>query len=830
MDDLDEQIAESLQEVEPQVTSSDPGERKLARKLRIERRLEAIRRQLQPEEEEVENEKEKTITQQQIERSVDVLKKLLAEGEERVTNIMVASDARETDRRESEGINREKIIKALEDEAELAEEQFKHISEKWFNILKSNDPLHINDKMIQQKEKCEELIKQKDGIIAMLKEEIAVSEKKFASDQRKQIDDISLLSNRIEKQIALTRRAYREQLKLIEECMQVEQKILMESNDKKWEELYKKRDQEEIINSEKQSEQMEYFDQEMTKLRRDFQEKFRETKIKMERDIDELEQELERIKALALLNSEKLDYNYQILKKREDENIIIKSQQKRRINKLQDIVNTLKRKITDYSASTKQQVAKISAEIAKLQQSILDIESKADHFAEINDVKFNQLWDMNTERVLEVAGRILTIDKILHEQLLGLEWNEKGLLKRKELRKENLPSYREALEILQKEALATEPQKTLSLNRNRAVVKMDAKKEAVRANLLRRILKQLADRAGFIIEDRLQQILEPYLDEEKTLIRMDNVFSALNITKEADIDELIEYFLPYAHCPVCAGAAIADLKNEGVSELEIEVVNADVEHEVTTVTIVPSNTSGSKVSKSSGSARETDRDHQLVIPTTILPPPVLTTIVNDVVDQKDSESVSSEEQEEEAPLYETLDPLENMPPQKEGKKDDTLSEHTTTKMDMVEERLSCQFQHPLLISSVYILKALKHFVNNYYTQKAGLPTMGARLAHKRNTICRLVKESDIKMYWEQFKNIFTAENESIWDALAVGLTKYHEILKDRAKVNDEVVELRKENERLKILLGKYLENPKDPNLEPPCLHRNGKLPIRTKKS
>lgn len=179
MDDLDEQIAESLQEVEPQVTSSDPGERKLARKLRIERRLEAIRRQLQPEEEEVENEKEKTITQQQIERSVDVLKKLLAEGEERVTNIRVASDARETDRRESEGINREKIIKALEDEAELAEEQFKHISEKWFNILKSNDPLHINDKMIQQKEKCEELVKQKDGIIAMLKEEIAVSEKKI---------------------------------------------------------------------------------------------------------------------------------------------------------------------------------------------------------------------------------------------------------------------------------------------------------------------------------------------------------------------------------------------------------------------------------------------------------------------------------------------------------------------------------------------------------------------------------------------------------------------------------------------------------------------------
>lgn len=254
-------------------------------------------------------------------------------------------------------------------------------------------------------------------------------------------------------QITLTRVAYREQLKLIEESMQAERKVMMEVNSKKWEELYKKRDQEEQANSDKKYQQMEHFDNQMTELRREFQEKYRETKIKLERDIDDLEQELERIKALAILNSEKLDYNYQILKKREDENIIIKSQQKRRINKLQDIVNTLKRRISEYGEGTKQQIIKVSGEIAKLQKNILDIESKADHFAEINDAKFNQLWDMNMERVLEVAERILTIDKILHEQLLGLEWIDKGTLKRKELKKESLPSYKYAVEVLEQEGL-----------------------------------------------------------------------------------------------------------------------------------------------------------------------------------------------------------------------------------------------------------------------------------------------------------------------------------------------------------------------------------------
>lgn len=43
--------------------------------------------------------------------------------------------------------------------------------------------------------------------------------------------------------------------------------------------------------------------------------------------------ELEQVKAMCLLNAEKLDYNYQVLQKREDENLMMRAQQKRRINR-----------------------------------------------------------------------------------------------------------------------------------------------------------------------------------------------------------------------------------------------------------------------------------------------------------------------------------------------------------------------------------------------------------------------------------------------------------------------------------------------------------------
>lgn len=39
------------------------------------------------------------------------------------------------------------------------------------------------------------------------------------------------------------------------------------------------------------------------------------------------------MKATYLLNQEKLEYNYQVLKKRDEESTVIKSQQKRKINR-----------------------------------------------------------------------------------------------------------------------------------------------------------------------------------------------------------------------------------------------------------------------------------------------------------------------------------------------------------------------------------------------------------------------------------------------------------------------------------------------------------------
>jgi dynein regulatory complex protein 1 len=143
----------------------------------------------------------KTPIELQVEKSMSLLEKLIQEGDEYVTNVRVATEAREADRREREGVGKEKLLKELEEEAENAAAMFNEITNKWSGILKYNDPLHINEDIGSQKEKCDELIRQKDAIINDLKDKLRMAEINFAIDQRKQIEDVNSITRRIENQV-----------------------------------------------------------------------------------------------------------------------------------------------------------------------------------------------------------------------------------------------------------------------------------------------------------------------------------------------------------------------------------------------------------------------------------------------------------------------------------------------------------------------------------------------------------------------------------------------------------------------------------------------------
>lgn len=128
-------------------------------------------------------------------------------------------------------------------------------------------------------------------------------------------------------------KAYRRELSLIDDVIESERKMLVKNIIEKWEALYKKLQEDSIAGLDKRKDIMREYEEEMKRVMIEHQEEFRSQKITFELEIQELQQEVQSTKALCFMNIEKLDYSYAVLKQREDENAIVKNQQKRRINK-----------------------------------------------------------------------------------------------------------------------------------------------------------------------------------------------------------------------------------------------------------------------------------------------------------------------------------------------------------------------------------------------------------------------------------------------------------------------------------------------------------------
>jgi dynein regulatory complex protein 1 len=130
----------------------------------------------------------------------------------------------------------------------------------------------------------------------------------------------------------MTKACHRE-LSLIDNVIESEYKIMLENIKEKWEALYKKLQENTVMGLDMRKEIVRDYEKEMKEVMIDHQEKFRSQKINLELEMQKLQQEIQSTKILCFMNIEKLDYSHSVLKQREEENAIVKNQQKRRLNK-----------------------------------------------------------------------------------------------------------------------------------------------------------------------------------------------------------------------------------------------------------------------------------------------------------------------------------------------------------------------------------------------------------------------------------------------------------------------------------------------------------------
>ncbi|XP_057325450.1 dynein regulatory complex protein 1 isoform X2 [Microplitis mediator] len=734
---------------EPSVMSKDPEERILARRMRIQKRLEKIKKQDNKEDKELDA---KTETEKQIDASAELMQKLVDEGDEVISNVRIANEARELHRQEQDFAIRKILLEKLESELADSLDKYDEINSKWSELLDSKDPLDIYDGIQSQNNKCQQVLAQKDVIIVELKNALENADIKFSDDLKNQDEDIDILIDRIDTQINIICKAYRRELVLIEDALKNERSKILEDVTKKWDALYKERQDNEIRGVERRREIMREYENEMNRVLIEHQEQYRAQKIWLETECQKLQQDVENMKALCMINLEKLNYSYTVLKKRQDENAIIKNQQKRRINKLQDIITELKKNYAELENSTRLKIEKLQDQIIKTQKSIEELQSKSNHFTHVNDRQFMQIWEMNTRNADKLLDQIFKVDKIVYEQMLGLEWEppEESLLK-----KEDLPSYQEAMRIINK-----------SNNEQDSMIKLcqlkkkDTSPERVNLErkLLNYIMKMISDQTGFLIEDKVHELLKIHTQKAQIVIKLDHVFQALNITSEEQIHLLINFFLPYSYCSICS----EDKTTESSDELNKNLL---IEESVDKINL--------------------DDTTSIMDEKTLRLKEQILKLISSDVKNDDNQDAGRDE-------------LEDM----ESKH---LSDVTSVgkKSESEEMKLTCDKGHLLEIKSKNVIKALREFVEKYSrvtTRGLSDSKQEKVIPDNKIVLSRSISEKDIIEYWRRYRDIFSTDKEKLWDALMIGLQKYHDILKDRHKLMGEIEGIQRQNSELRRLL------------------------------
>ncbi|XP_023566673.1 dynein regulatory complex protein 1 [Octodon degus] len=528
----------------PSIHSDDPQERIQARRLRIAARVEARRREALGEylDGKKESEEDHSKSYKQKEESRLKLAKLLLYGTELVTNIQVAIDVREIHRRvEEEEIKRQRIEK-LENEVKTSQDKFDEITSKWKEGKQKRIPQELWDMLNTQQLHCAGLIEDKNKLISELQQELKIKDDQYVKDLKKQSDDISLLLERMEEQVKSMMKAFRQELLHIEKAFEVERQELLTNNKKKWEwalQAHSSKELEYLVNRMKR---VEEYEQQLNKQRIWDREEFIIIKIKLEQDVQILEQQLQQMKATYQLNQEKLEYNFQVLKKRDEESTVIKSQQKRKINRLHDVLNNLRSKYAKQIKQFQEENQSLTADYKRLVMQFKELQKSIRHFALIDDEKFREIWLMNEEEAKVLISRAFEVDKIIHTQHLGLPWTAPDFWFLHNVGPISQPLQKSATQIVEEVLRQTEEEGEEAASNPESY--LDLPKQ-ISSKTTKRILMLLCDESGFLIESKLLSLLLPLEKTECYLLRLDAIFSALGIESEDDLYKLVNFFFKY---------------------------------------------------------------------------------------------------------------------------------------------------------------------------------------------------------------------------------------------------------------------------------------------
>ncbi|GLC76023.1 DNA replication checkpoint protein Drc1 [Pleodorina starrii] len=401
---------------------SEREARILARRKRIQERLAALREGDHGGGKEGEKKEEIGKGKQQIIESKRRLMRVKYRTDQDVTSVRAAGDDRENQHRIAEEQTRQDLRAKLLAEAEQSARQNAAVAMRWADLFSIEVPQDLYTEIEAQRQACERIISSKDALISEVRGELKKKDDEFVKTLKRQAEDIDTLLQYMSRQFVEMQNAFKEELDEIENAFLQERSDLLESNRREMQELFDRRSRLEQDFMDRYLAAVESYQQQLEGHRQMDAEEYHILKIKLETDIQNLEQHLEAMRATYQLNTEKLEYNYRVLKEREKENSSTIESQKKKLSRQRDILSSLKQRYAETDRRYRDENMRLTDEYKRITEQFKDLQSKFRHFELVDTKKYKEVWGMKESEVAALVRQLLQADKVLHEQQLGWEW------------------------------------------------------------------------------------------------------------------------------------------------------------------------------------------------------------------------------------------------------------------------------------------------------------------------------------------------------------------------------------------------------------------------
>lgn len=387
--------------------------------------------------------------EKRLETTTTQLCDLQNDGLELIMNIRLANERREASRRIDEDKDRSQLMADLNHETDEATNKLNVIKNRWSDIIEVTDPMDLNDRLQCQNDRINNLLQQKDEIIAELQAALNKASDRYNTDQTKQEADIECLIDRIDEQIEVMKTVYLEHLELLHQSIDGERRTFKLFHSNVWQDLHDERSTNEMKMLTDLLDRNERYYGEIAATQLKHEEINRRTRMKLDQQNNLLQLKLQKVKSEIDLNAEQLNFNYYVLRNRATENILVRNKQKSRLVRMRTCLAAMRKKIHEQNVTQKQELEKRTQQVLSSYGNIEDLEHKMSAFAERNDEKvihslisflrlffiqievlmkektiyfqFQHVWQLHESSANSKEESILMIDKIFFEKHLGFQ-------------------------------------------------------------------------------------------------------------------------------------------------------------------------------------------------------------------------------------------------------------------------------------------------------------------------------------------------------------------------------------------------------------------------